>query len=70
MADRITGTVKFFNMQKGWGFIIGPRDVGEVFFHGAELPDGIGRIADGQKVSFTITESAKGLKAVNLEILL
>lgn len=68
MSDRITGTVKFFNIAKGWGFIIGPRDVGDVFFHGAELPQGMNKVDGGQKVSFTTQQSAKGLKAVNLEI--
>ncbi len=63
------GTVKFFNTQKGYGFIT-PEDGGQdVFVHiSAVEASGMSTLADGQKVSFETEPDArgKGPKAVNL----
>jgi len=62
----INGTVKFFNDEKGYGFIT-PDDGGkDVFVHANGL-DGI-RINEGDKVSFETEEGKKGLNAVNVSI--
>ena len=59
------GTVKFFNNSKGFGFIT-PEDGGkDVFVHVNGLTD---KIADGDKVTYDVEESQKGLNAVNVKI--
>jgi len=66
MSERITGTVKWFNESKGFGFI--SREGGEdVFVHfSAITADGFRTLAEGQKVEFTIEQGAKGPQAVNV----
>jgi cold shock protein len=59
-----TGTVKFFNETKGFGFITVDGDNSEVFVHVSGLQD---KIQDNDKVSFDITEGKKGLNAVNVK---
>ena len=59
------GTVKWFNGGKGFGFIT-PDDGGkDVFVHHSAIQDG-GNLAEGQKVSFTIEQGAKGPSAANV----
>jgi CspA family cold shock protein len=61
-----TGTVKFFNEGKGFGFIT-PDDGGkDVFVHANGL-NGI-TIKEGDKVSYDVEEGRKGLNAVNVSI--
>jgi CspA family cold shock protein len=60
------GTVKFFNNSKGFGFIT-PDDSGkDVFVHKNGLTD---NITEGDKVSYDVEESQKGLNAVNVKII-
>ncbi|MBA7559145.1 Cold shock-like protein CspA [subsurface metagenome] len=59
------GTVKFFNKSKGFGFIT-PDDGGkDVFVHQNGLTD---EITEGDKVSYDVEESPKGLNAVNVKV--
>jgi len=59
------GTVKFFNNEKGFGFIT-PDDGGkDVFVHANGLMDDIG---EGDKVSFDVEEGRKGPNAINVQI--
>lgn len=62
----VTGTVKWFNDAKGFGFIEqegGP----DVFAHFSAIAgDGFKTLAEGQKVEFTITEGKKGPQAENI----
>jgi CspA family cold shock protein len=66
MAERIVGTVKWFNATKGFGFI--GRDGGEdVFVHFSAIQmDGYKRLTEGQKVEFTVEQGPKGLQAENV----
>jgi len=66
MNERITGTVKWFNAAKGYGFI-GREDGDDVFVHFSALQmDGYKRLDKGQAVEFTIEEGPKGLQAANV----
>ncbi len=60
------GTVKWFNESKGWGFI--KRDSGEdVFVHYSNIQgDGFKTLSEGDRVSFDVAESEKGLEARNV----
>ena len=59
------GTVKFFNKSKGFGFIT-PDDGGkDVFVHQNGLTD---EITEGDKVSYEVEESPKGLNAINVRV--
>jgi CspA family cold shock protein len=62
-----TGTVKFFNATKGFGFI-SPEDGGkDVFVHVSAVEQaGMRSLNEGQKVHFEIKPDLKGAKAVNL----
>ena len=62
-----TGTVKFFNSAKGFGFIAPNDGSKDVFVHisAVEASD-LGHLVEGQKVSFDNEPDAKGSKAVNL----
>ena len=62
-----TGTVKWFNDAKGFGFIA-PDEGGEDVFchHTAIQSDGFRSLAEGQKVEFETTRGPKGLQAQNV----
>ena len=58
------GTVKFFNDQRGFGFITPDDGTKEVFVHKSGL---INKITEGDKVSYDVQEGEKGLNAVNVK---
>ena len=63
MSNTVTGTVKWFNETKGFGFI--QQDNGpDVFAHFSEIQgSGFKTLAEGQKVSFSVAQGQKGLQA-------
>ena len=69
MGERITGTIKWFNATKGYGFIA--RDEGEdVFVHQTALQiEGYRTVQEGQRVEFEVEPGAKGPKANNVTVL-
>jgi CspA family cold shock protein len=69
MSDTITGTVKWFNEAKGFGFI--EQESGaDVFAHFSAISgSGFKTLAEGQKVQFTVTQGQKGPQAENIEAL-
>ena len=64
----ITGTVKWFNDAKGFGFIT-PSDGGKDVFvhHSAIHGSGFKALAEGQKVQFTLEQGPKGPSAANVQ---
>jgi CspA family cold shock protein len=69
--SRQTGTVKFFNTSKGYGFITPQGGSKDVFVHVSALEQaGISQLSDGQQVSFEIEPDrmGKGPKAVRLQL--
>ena len=62
----VTGTVKWFNNQKGYGFIT-PESGNDVFVHHSAIQgDGYKSLNEGQKVQFEITRGPKGEQAANV----
>ena len=62
------GTVKWFNNQKGYGFITA-KDGKDVFVHFSGLNmEGFKTLEEGAAVEFDITDGAKGPQAVNVEV--
>ena len=58
------GTVKFFNVSKGFGFIVEKDSGKEYFVHSSGLID---QITENDKVQFELAEGRKGLNAVNVK---
>lgn len=68
MAERSRGTVKWFNADKGFGFI--SQENGEdLFVHYSEVRgDGFRSLNEGDKVEFEITQGKKGLQASSVVV--
>jgi CspA family cold shock protein len=69
MSERITGTVKWFNGSKGYGFL--EREGGkDVFVHFSAIQgDGFKSLDEGQKVEFTVEQGPKGPQAANVVVI-
>jgi CspA family cold shock protein len=69
MNERITGTVKWFNASKGYGFI--ERQGGkDVFVHFSAIQaDGYRSLQEGQRIEFDIVDGARGPQAANVTVL-
>ncbi|GAA2011675.1 cold-shock protein [Catenulispora yoronensis] len=62
-----TGTVKWFNAEKGFGFIEQDGGGPDVFAHFSNIAsDGYRELREGQRVSFEITQGQKGPQAANI----
>ena len=67
MSNQTTGLVKWFNEAKGFGFLSQDNGGADVFVHFAAISsDGFKTLAEGQKVSFEVSEGPKGLLASNV----
>jgi CspA family cold shock protein len=60
------GTVKFYNVTKGFGFISQTDDRSDVFVHSTGLID---QIRENDRVQFDVEEGKKGLNAVNVKVI-
>ncbi|HDY7719127.1 TPA: cold-shock protein [Vibrio vulnificus] len=70
MSGKMTGTVKWFNETKGFGFISQDNGGKDVFVHfRAIVSEGFKTLAEGQKVSFNVEEGQKGPQASNVTII-
>ena len=63
-----TGTVKWFNNAKGYGFVTPDMGDQDIFIHFSAITmDGYKTLKEGQKVEFELEEGPKGLHAANLQ---
>jgi CspA family cold shock protein len=68
MSARERGTVKWFNNEKGFGFIAREKG-GDVFVHFKSIiGDGYKSLSEGQLVEFTVTQGQKGLQAEEVKV--
>ncbi|MCF6457361.1 MULTISPECIES: transcription antiterminator/RNA stability regulator CspE [Pseudoalteromonas] len=67
MSDSVTGVVKWFNQEKGFGFVT-PTDGGkDVFVHFRSIvSDGYKSLDEGQQVQFSVEQGPKGPQASNV----
>lgn len=64
MSERVTGTVKWFNNAKGFGFITREESEDDLFVHFRSIQgDGYRTLGEGQAVEFVVVEGPKGLQA-------
>jgi len=65
-----TGTVKFFDAKKGYGFITPDGGGDGVFVHFSEIKqEGFKVLEEGQRVSYVPTKGAKGMQATNVQVI-
>lgn len=65
----MTGTVKWFNSEKGYGFIT-TEEGNDVFAHFSQInKEGYKTLEEGQNVSFDVVEGAKGPQASNITVI-
>lgn len=64
----VTGTVKWFNAEKGFGFLAQPDGGGDVFVHHSAIQmSGYRSLEEGQRVEFDVEHGPKGLMATNVK---
>jgi cold shock protein len=61
-----TGTVKFINTAKGFGFITQDAGDGDLFMHVSNIQAGTRPLQDGQRVQFEVQRGPKGLEAIKI----
>lgn len=68
MSDRVSGTVKWFNNAKGFGFITREEGDDDVFVHFRSIQgEGYRTLNEGQSVEFKLVEGPKGLQAEDVQ---
>lgn len=68
MADRETGTVKWFNAAKGYGFIVGEQGNDIFVHHTAIRAEGFRALEKGQRVEYSVGQGKKGPQAQDVTL--
>jgi CspA family cold shock protein len=69
MAAKVTGTVKWFNATKGYGFLTQDSGGPDVFCHFSAIAStGYRSLEEGQKVEYEVEKGPKGLQAANVVV--
>ncbi|AVF60476.1 cold-shock protein [Vibrio parahaemolyticus] len=69
MSNNKTGSVKWFNDSKGFGFLTPDDGSADVFVHfNSIVSEGFKTLAEGQKVNFKVEQGQKGLQAANVVV--
>jgi cold shock protein len=69
MATKVTGTVKWFNSTKGYGFLTQDNGGPDVFCHFSAIAStGYRSLEEGQKVEYEVEKGPKGLQAANVAV--
>lgn len=63
-----TGKVKWFNVEKGFGFLADDEG-GEVFLHASALPDGVESVSPGTRMEFSVAQGRRGAQALSATVL-
>ncbi|AMG01566.1 MULTISPECIES: transcription antiterminator/RNA stability regulator CspE [Vibrio] len=67
MSNKMTGSVKWFNETKGFGFLTQDNGGNDVFVHFNSIQsEGFKTLTEGQRVSFTVEQGKKGPQASNV----
>ena len=71
MGDLLEGEVKWFNNERGYGFIIDPSNESlEYFVHFSSIDmEGYKTLKAGQKVSYELKDTDKGIQAINVTLI-
>ncbi|EGQ7671068.1 cold-shock protein [Vibrio cholerae] len=70
MSNKLTGSVKWFNETKGFGFLSQDNGGDDVFVHfNSIVSTGFKTLAEGQKVSYLVEKGKKGLQAAEVTVL-
>jgi CspA family cold shock protein len=70
MAERELGVVKWFNGEKGYGFIARDNEEKDVFVHFSAInAEGFRTLREGQRVEFEVVSGEKGPQAQNVELI-
>jgi cold shock protein len=64
-----TGKVKWYNPDKGFGFIVRDDGSGDVYLHSTALPSGTTTVANGQRVEFGVADGRRGPQALHVRLL-
>jgi len=68
MSERVSGTIKWFNNAKGFGFITQEESSDDVFVHFRSIQgDGYRTLNEGQAVEFSLVQGPKGLQAEDVQ---
>jgi CspA family cold shock protein len=70
MAERVLGEVKWFNSEKGYGFLARDDEEKDVFCHFTAInAEGFRTLREGQRVEFEVVDGDKGPQAQNVEVI-